>query len=748
MTEQTTESRKSPGIVRTLVVSVFGVLTPVLAVAVEYDSRNWTDIALDPVPTPVHAIAILGVAAVNLTLLVFAHRGREAPAFVRGPAWGAALAVALWYSLVFLPFLPVAVLGILLLAAGLLPLSPFTATGCLWLVRPAKGMRRGAWWGALAALVILSLADLPRVSAHVLITKATRGDVASLQLARSTLATSTVHAAASEKPSFMSPLGAGTNWGWSRDDTKAQRAAWQITGELPPPPIEGSLLDFGDRLTQIERERGGEVVGTRVPGLCLQLLHRSRDVDPIAGVAITRWELTFRNDSRDRAEARALLQLPAGAVVSDASLWVRGEERPAVFAGHEKAREVYESIVEARRDPLLITQRGPDQVLVQCFPVPPKETMRISLTISSRAVESALGTASFAQPYLLERNFELCDDGTFVPGSLGEAVSVAQADLESPRTFTASASTDGGTWAVDPLDADFVITSKRDHVTPTPPDGVVIVVDASGSTAPAKGATRVVLDGIPDGARVAVVAASDEVVAVTDGFVALDDSVRDRVDATLDTLPWAGGVDALPALTAALELAEGGADTRILFLHGAQLWVDEDETYPDLRSIHAAPVVPGPQRMLFAVPRESAPVWINIPPEHVEAGLRDAVAAWFDASPRPVQRFERTLIGSPPTEGPESSLPHALASLWARDHVETLRATDPVTATLVATRRRIVTPLSAALVLETDDEYDEHGLNDGAPSIPEPEEWALIGMVVLALGIAYLRRRRQQVALA
>ena len=66
-------------------------------------------------------------------------------------------------------------------------------------------------------------------------------------------------------------------------------------------------------------------------------------------------------------------------------------------------------------------------------------------------------------------------------------------------------------------------------------------------------------------------------------------------------------------------------------------------------------------------------------------------------------------------------------------------------AVALASEHRLVTPVSGAVVLETQQQYQEAGLSPtsqtGVPTVPEPEEWALI--ILSALAFLWLMRQRQ-----
>ncbi len=744
---------------------VFGIVTPALAVAVEATNGMWGDSFFDPIPTPLHGAAILLVPLTITLFLVAARRDVEAPGLVRGPLWGAAIGVAGWYALIFTPFIPLSLGALILYGAGLLPLSPITSFVVLVKARPEKGRRRGALWGALAALGLLSLADLPQVMSHVLLARAGSRDVSvatpALRTLRENVPDSTILAAVSRPMSMMSPVGAVVRLGWERQSAQARVTAWRATGQVPPPQWRGFLGWQGNRreFATEAQELGGEVVGSRVADLCMSSSRLSADVDAQAGIADIWWEMRFRNDSAwepDEAEARGLVQLPPGAVVADASLWVDGTERRAVITSRGKAQEAYRQVVVVeRRDPLLVTTSGPDQVQVQCFPVPGKGgTMRIALRIAARVLPTPHGPR-LELPYFVERNFALCDGGEHeqeirgLDDNVPTAVALDAARLDVPSALAEGLPVESRpSWSVDPFDAERELATTHVAHTVIPPAGIVLVVDASGATAEAKDAVAAALAAIPDGTPTMVIGASDHVVDATPGLVPLDDATRASVVAALDALPWMGGIDAVDALARASTHAQPHPGARILWLHGPQAMRSRDvgaELLPEMnggRFVHALRIAAGVNRVATDLRGRSA---LSEPwaPGDTPAARADALlTTWFGTSPAPRLHIGSVRAGAQVVERVPCTLPHALAALWAHQEVASLRM--PVGhATALASQYRIVTPLTGAVVLETDEDYERAGLSAdgrGAPSVPEPAEWAIVVLVAGALLVAWKRR--------
>jgi hypothetical protein len=91
-----------------------------------------------------------------------------------------------------------------------------------------------------------------------------------------------------------------------------------------------------------------------------------------------------------------------------------------------------------------------------------------------------------------------------------------------------------------------------------------------------------------------------------------------------------------------------------------------------------------------------------------------------------------------------------IARLWAGERVLALMQANPTDnraeAVSLATRYRLVTPVSGAVVLETQGQYDQSRLTPvnriTVPTIPEPHEWALLA--IACGGLIWLAWRNRQ----
>jgi hypothetical protein len=246
-----------------------------------------------------------------------------------------------------------------------------------------------------------------------------------------------------------------------------------------------------------------------------------------------------------------------------------------------------------------------------------------------------------------------------------------------------------------------------------------------------------------------------------DVFIAADDAtdaaaLRLSGMGALQRLPersYAGGHDNVQALARAFDRVaaeEGGA---ILWIHGPQPVLLETlepllqrlERNPARPAWYALQVRPGPNRILEKLEGKASIDTLQMD------DLERLIARWRPGATE--LRLSRERI-----EATDARLPAAdktsehLARLWAHEQILTLALSAAPkareSAIELAQRYQLVTPISGAVVLETQRQYDEAGLQPvepgSVPTIPEPEEWALLAAALLILLYSYGWRKRAQ----
>jgi Ca-activated chloride channel homolog len=97
---------------------------------------------------------------------------------------------------------------------------------------------------------------------------------------------------------------------------------------------------------------------------------------PLAELTVTQ---EFDNPSSRQLEAYYYYPVPQGATVTNLALWVNGVRREARVMERQKAREIYQGIVNQKRDPALVERLSDGLFRIRIFPVPARGRMRVEL---------------------------------------------------------------------------------------------------------------------------------------------------------------------------------------------------------------------------------------------------------------------------------------------------------------------------------------------------------------------------------
>lgn len=770
-----------------------GVLLPLGILVFELLTRFCGGVFFDPVPTWGHVLVIALVPGLNAWLL---RGGRGAGECGHGVAAGITLVVAGFYGLLFLPILHLSILTLLVFGMGMLSLTPVLAAIESWRIgqrvqreaaTPAR-LVQGRRWGMLAAMLAMAMLEGPglwtRANLSAALEDGTGAEaaVSRLRLLHSERALLKASYEGSRGTAMGTDIAGWIVNGWripaetlgvarlqQVDSEKVRDVFFRVTGKpfnsLKPPPTTGggALLGRADPLQEVEFDDylGGDDVAVRLKALDLAESRFDGHVDNISRLGYGEWTMVFKNGARADREARCQVKLPVRGRVSRVTLWVNGEPREAAFSTVSKVKAAYKEVaVVQRRDPVLVTMVAPDTVMVQCFPVPAMGEMKIRL-----GVTAPLDERRWELPRIIERNFgtsNKLEHAVWLQGPCGFKLTGGDQPLASNRDGTGQslsatlapehAMGNGLAWVVEPLpatpeavwcedrfakpDERFLIREPKTTTRPAATGPVIWVIDGSLALAAAKEWILKVANSFPPGECVIVLA---------------DDTARQVTAKELAAYRFSGGRDNAPALREAIRLAKTSGDGPIVWLHGPQaVKLAQAEALLQLLErgaarpvIYEVDAVPGPNRLAEAIYRSGClrrgPT-LTQPAETLGRFLQD----------QRIERQEwswswRCAPGIDARAG--TKVWDHLARLWAMTTVEDRWVTmsDEARSGLAA-RYQLVTPLSGAVVLETQAQYERHGLTpadaSAAPHVPNVPEPSTSLLLLLSAAAALLRRTR------
>ena len=100
-----------------------GVIMPVISITVEATTHMCAETFFDPIPTMWHLLLVIFVPLAQLHVWFVVRRGANPRPVLTGLVNAVAIGISLFYSIVYVPLLPLAALT-LLFVIGVLPLAP------------------------------------------------------------------------------------------------------------------------------------------------------------------------------------------------------------------------------------------------------------------------------------------------------------------------------------------------------------------------------------------------------------------------------------------------------------------------------------------------------------------------------------------------------------------------------------------------------------------------------------------------
>lgn len=117
----------------------------------------------------------------------------------------------------------------------------------------------------------------------------------------------------------------------------------------------------------------------RIP---MQVKSVTAEVTIADGIATTRIEQIWRNDSPNRVEGHYSFSLPPDAAITGLALWVEGKRVEGDLMARGRATAIYEGVVRRMQDPALLNYEGNNRFKLRIFPFEPNNERRFAMQYS------------------------------------------------------------------------------------------------------------------------------------------------------------------------------------------------------------------------------------------------------------------------------------------------------------------------------------------------------------------------------
>lgn len=115
-------------------------------------------------------------------------------------------------------------------------------------------------------------------------------------------------------------------------------------------------------------------------GGVLEIKEHEVDVTLNNGIAVTRVTQVFHNTENRQVEALYTFPVPKGASVANFSMWINGKEMIGEVLEKQRARQIYDSYKQVRRDPGLLEQVDYRTFEMRIFPIAPQADQKVQIT--------------------------------------------------------------------------------------------------------------------------------------------------------------------------------------------------------------------------------------------------------------------------------------------------------------------------------------------------------------------------------
>lgn len=805
MTENTQEpSEISP--VKDRLILFGGVILPLAAATFEAVTHFCARHFFDPFPSPNHLLMFLLIPLSNFMAWLTRKLDMSHHYFFMALSSGMAAGIGVMYTLMFLPILGLSLAFTAALGFGLLGLAPLISLPCT--------MRNGAMIcrlaskktyfdphqvkhiGHLIILVMVVAIELPSTLTRAHLHMADNPDSAAdgIRWLRKYGSREVMLRACYERSGRATDiLGSLYESAHPLSIDHARRIFYRVTGKAfnsvaIPPAARATIQHTGavsdiagvnagvDDEFDLDADIAGEVVSGVARGLSVTESTVKGSLDPDALLSKLDWSIILKNTSKYDREARAKVLLPRNSVVTDAFIVVDGVEKRATLMIRGAARVKYvNAITQKKKDPLLISTSGPDEVLLQCFPVQPQKAteVRLSIVCPMSLDENLQGVLGF--PIIVEKNFQAdVPVKISLKSKKSLVLAVEKTVSNSPEEGSFDLTSSAQLPALENFqalvradrDANCTIVFCRDNFAPeknviqrrigkerfAAPRKLLVIVDGSENMRPAIAEVAAGLHDLAVQSEILLV--SDDSSVVFKGDPGVNKIEFEAAINRLEKAELIGGQDDSVALLAAAEQAAREVETAVLWIHGCQPVSEASnwnlkEAFMQKRPIlYDFLVAAGPNSILNGINTNDA--FIRVPrTDTVSNDLKSLFQSWqpapLDGENQAQSEFEKLAVDDASVLPIGYETESTLAQLYAgRLIARELNANNIEPLGKVAADYHVVSPVSSAVVTE-DQSIEVKKVNTALA--PEADTWLLLLVAIaLVMALMIMQKRKQEAA--
>src|SRR5437016_6050241 len=192
------------------------------------------------------------------------------------------------------------------------------------------------------------------------------------------------------------------------------------------------MLTLAALLSPLSSGAAGLLIADGGLGGVLEVKEHEVQVTINNGIAVTRVTQVFHNTEKRQVEALYTFPVPKGASVANFSMWINGKEMVGEILEKQRAREIYNSYKQVRRDPGLLEQNDYRTFDMRVFPIGPEADQKVQITYYQELdYEHDIATYVYPLPTVTRKGVDTRTTGKFAIG-LEVKSAVPIVELESP----------------------------------------------------------------------------------------------------------------------------------------------------------------------------------------------------------------------------------------------------------------------------------------------------------------------------